>query len=62
MVRTKGVGNTILVFGNAQRPSIQNVRVDHGGAHVAAAKKFLAGADVLPRLQQEGGKGMPKRM
>ena len=62
MFPTEGVGITILVFGDAQRASVQNVRVDHGGAYVAMTKKLLDGADVLPRLQQVGGKGMPKRM
>jgi hypothetical protein len=38
------------------------MRVEHGGANVSMAKQFLYRADVVPRLQQVGGKAMAKRM
>jgi len=37
---------------------LENVRVDHGGAHVAVAEQFLHGADVVAGLQQMRGERM----
>ena len=36
--------------------------IDHCGAHVLMAQQLLDRSDVLPTLQQVGGKGVPKRM
>jgi len=37
---------------------LEDVRVDHGGAHVAVAEQFLHGADVVAGLQQMRGERM----
>ena len=37
---------------------IQHVRVDHRGAHVAVSQQFLNRPDVVPGLEQMGGKRM----
>lgn len=53
-------GSEIQRFGSLQkvhrthhpaRAAIQHMRIDHGGLHVAVAKQFLDGADVLAALQ-----------
>ena len=34
--------------------------IDHGGLHVAVAKEFLDGPNVIIRLQKVSGKTVPK--
>ena len=41
-------------------PAIEDVRVDHRGAHVAMTKKFLDGSDVAIVLEEVGGKRVPQ--
>jgi hypothetical protein len=60
--RSKLRGLDQLVKGT-QHPlasSIQNMGVNHRGAHVLMPEQFLHRADVITRLQQMGGEGMPK--
>ena len=40
------------------RPSVQDVGVDHRGAHVAVAEELLDGADVVTILEEVRGKRM----
>lgn len=42
--------------------SIEHMGVDHGGAHVLVPQELLDGADVLPSLQQMGGKRVSEGM
>jgi hypothetical protein len=37
--------------------AVDDVRVDHGGAHVGVSEQFLNSANVIPRLQQVGREG-----
>ena len=41
-------------------PSVQNLGADHGCAYALVPKKFLNGADVVARLRQVCGEGMPE--
>src|SRR5262245_3514558 len=43
-------------------PAVQDVRVDHGGAHVSVAEKLLDGPDVPIVLEQVCCEGMTQRM
>jgi hypothetical protein len=40
------------------RTEPQDVRVDHGGRHIAVAEKLLDGTDVLASLQEVRGEGV----
>ena len=46
---------------NPQPATVQHVRVDHGSLDVLVPQ-FLHRPDVVPVLQQMGGKRMPKRV
>ena len=39
---------------------VQNMCVDHGRPHIAMAEEFLNRSDVVPVLEQVGGKGVPE--
>jgi hypothetical protein len=40
---------------HAEPAAIQDVRVDHGGAHAVVAEQFLDRADVVAAAEQMGG-------
>jgi len=42
------------------RTTLENMRIDHGGLHIAMTKEVLNGSDVGTALQQVGGKAMAK--
>jgi hypothetical protein len=37
---------------------VEDVRINHGGAHIRMAEEFLHGSDIVSRLQEVGGKRM----
>jgi len=43
---------------DASRAAVEDVGVDHRGAHVLVTEQLLNGADVAPVLEQMGGEGM----
>jgi hypothetical protein len=43
-----------------QAAALQDVGVDHRRPHVLVPQQFLDGPDVVPGLEQVGGKGVPQ--
>jgi len=43
-----------------QTAALENVGVDHRRPHVLVPQQFLDGPDVVPGLEQVGGKGVPQ--
>src|ERR1700687_5321812 len=41
---------------------IQDMRIDHRGAHVLVTQEFLHGPNIVARFQQMGRKAVPKRV
>ena len=61
----RGGGDPLQPVGrapDAQRASIQDVGVDHRRPDIVVAEQFLNRPDVVPHLQQVGGKGMAQRV
>jgi len=46
--------------GHCEGATVEHMGIDHGGPYVAVAEELLDRADVLPLLQQVGGKGVPE--
>lgn len=44
---------------DGQAAALENMSIDHGGAHIFVAEEFLYGADVVAGLQEVGSEGMP---
>ena len=47
---------------HASRTTIEHMRIDHRGLHIAVTKKLLDRSDVGTALEQVGGKAMAKGM
>jgi len=60
--RSTASGRRCLIQWTAysQAASIEDVSVNHRRFHVLVSKQFLHGADVVPILQQVGGKTIPE--
>jgi hypothetical protein len=58
------IGRFVPVQRTAHRPAalFQDMRIDHGRAHVLVDQQFLDGADIISVLQQVGGKAVPEGM
>lgn len=46
----------------SETPTIEDVRVDLGGLDALMAQELLDRPDVVPRVEQVGGEGMPEGM
>jgi len=44
------------------RTTLENMRIDHGGLHIAMTKELLNGSDLGTALQQVGGASMAKAL
>ena len=42
--------------------AVEDVGVDHGGAHIGMSKKLLDDSDIVTNFMQMGGEGVAKRM
>ena len=53
-------GGVLAIEGTAdgQTSFVEDVGIDHGGANVFVAEEFLHGANIVPRFEEMGGKGM----
>jgi len=47
---------------HAEPASVEHIRINHRGAHIAMPEPFPNRANVVPRLEQMGGKRMPQRL
>lgn len=60
----EGRGGQDAVRGAAHRaaPPVQDMGVDHRGAHILVAQELLDGPDVVAILEEVGGKGVSERV
>ena len=59
----KGLCLSVVQGGfDRQAAALQDMGVDHGGADIFVTKQFLHGTDIIPILEQVGGKGVPEGM
>ena len=47
---------------DASAPLVEDMRIDHGRAHVAVPEQFLDGSDVVPGFEQMGRKAVSQRI
>jgi hypothetical protein len=52
----------IVQWSADNRATVQDMRVDHRGVHVAVAQQFLDRADVLPTLKQARSEWVAQRV
>jgi len=58
MFRRSEVGQPVGRAPHAAGPTVEDVRVDLGGGHIAVPEELLHGTDVAPIFEEMGGEGV----